>query len=70
MRLGILSTENEDLKKKVHLYKVKVNATTKDVENSDNLHKIASSVLETANKERKAEFPSGELIAEIASLKQ
>lgn len=36
-RLGLLTFESEDFKKEVHICKTKVNARTKQVENSNNL---------------------------------
>lgn len=59
------------MKKKVYICKAEVNAMTKRVENSNNLKKIASSILEVANKENvELKAQVDELIAEVANLRQ
>lgn len=56
-------------KKKVHLYKAKVNNLMKRVKNSDNLQRIISSALEDANKEKgKLQAQTDELTAEVNNL--
>lgn len=68
--IGVLITENEEMKKEVRLCKAHINAITKQVENFDNLQKIVSSALEVANKE-KVELKAlvDELTLEIVNFK-
>lgn len=50
--MRLLTNENEELKKDVHLCKAEVNGMKKRNEIPDNLQKIALLALETANKEK------------------
>lgn len=70
-KIEFLTTKNKKMKREDLFCKDEVNNMTKLVENFENLQKIASSALETANKEKgELKAQMDELTLKVARLSQ